>query len=114
MLALPLMKVKFLDFWGLTEQAKQVGNIDHIRSMVFSGMTATIKADKYPDNLAVKSSDDGVCEINIQSEDELPSIVKSIVDAGGKIYHVSARKPSLEEIYFALIKQRNEKRRTAK
>ncbi len=90
-----------------------VGDIDHIRSMVFSGMTATIRADKYPDNMAVKLVDDKSCEIDIQSEEDLPLIVKSIVDAGGKVYHVSARKPSLEEIYFALIKQRDEKKGAA-
>ncbi len=102
--------------YGLIDQGTMlaVGDIDHIRSMVFSSMTATIKADKYPDNLAVKSADDGSCEINVQSEDDLPLIVKSIVDAGGKVYHVSARKPSLEEIYFALIEQRDEKKGEAK
>ncbi len=102
--------------YGLIDQGTMlaVGDIDHIRSMVFSGMTATIRADKYPDNMAVKSVGDKSCEIDIQSEEELPSIVKSIVDAGGKVYHVSARKPSLEEIYFALIKQRDEKKGAAK
>lgn len=102
--------------YGLIDQGTMlaVGDIDHIRSMVFSGMTATIRADKYPDNMAVKLVDDKSCEIDIQSEEDLPLIVKSIVDAGGKVYHVTARKPSLEEIYFALIKQRDEKKGAAK
>ncbi len=102
--------------YGLIDQGTMlaVGDIDHIRSMIFSGITATIKADKYPDNLAVKSVDDESCEFNVQSEDDLPSIVNSIVDAGGKVYHVSARKPSLEDIYFALIEQRDEKKGVGK
>jgi ABC-2 type transport system ATP-binding protein len=71
-------------------------------------LTVTIRADRCPDSLAFKRSEDGSCEIKVQSEAEIPAIVKRIVDSGGNVYHVSARQPSLEEIYFTLIERRKE------
>ena len=43
-----------------------------------------------------------VYETIIRSGEEIPGIVRRIVEAGGNIYSVAAQKPSLEEIYFAL------------
>ncbi|MCI9254143.1 MAG: ABC transporter ATP-binding protein [Lachnospiraceae bacterium] len=40
--------------------------------------------------------------LEIGSEEEIPYIVSRIVESGGRVYHVSARQPSLEDIYFAL------------
>jgi hypothetical protein len=34
-------------------------------------------------------------------------MVRQIVEAGIKLYHVSAQRPTLEEIYFALIEQKS-------
>lgn len=97
--------------YGLIDKGKMLaaGDLDSIRAMVFSGMKVTIKADKFPDNPAVKIVGSKSCEIEVKSEDEIPYIVKSIVDTGGRVYHVSARKPSLEEVYFSLIQRRGEK-----
>ena len=43
-----------------------------------------------------------IFEIDVKSEEEIPRIIRQIVQGGGDIYHVSAKKPSLEDIYFAL------------
>ncbi|MNI50894.1 hypothetical protein D3C73_1055860 [compost metagenome] len=49
-------------------------------------------------------------EINVQTEEEIPPIIKHIVDAGGNVYSVSANKLSLEEIYFSLIEKQKEQK----
>ncbi|MCL2812005.1 MAG: ABC transporter ATP-binding protein [Clostridia bacterium] len=72
------------------------GSIEALRSLVFSGMTVSIKTGEQQ------------YEINVQSEDEIPLVVKRIVDEGGSVYHVSARRLSLEEIYFALLEKKGE------
>jgi len=73
------------------------GNIEELRSLVFSGMTVSIKTGERE------------YEVSVQSEEEIPSVVKRIVDEGGSVYHVSARRLSLEEIYFALLERRGSK-----
>lgn len=82
-----------------------VGNIEKLRSMVFSGMTVSIKADYFPKDIPAKKTGDKCYEINVNSEDEIPFVIKRIVDAGGSIYQVLARRLSLEEIYFSLIEK---------
>ncbi|NLW71116.1 MAG: ABC transporter ATP-binding protein [Eubacteriaceae bacterium] len=44
-------------------------------------------------------------EITLNSKEEIPLIVRGIVEAGGEIYHVSAQSVSLEEIYFSLMEK---------
>ena len=96
-----------------------IGDIDHLRSLVFSGMTVSIEADRFPDGkkhvktneLCFESEElknrPGIShyEFDVDSEEEIPVIVKYIVDNGGSVYHVSARRLSLEEIYFSLIEK---------
>lgn len=96
--------------YGLMDEGTMLatGSIDTLRSMVFSGMTVTIKADRYPADFISHKKEDCV-EMKVQSEEEIPGLVKKIMDNGGKIYHVSARKLSLEEIYFALIERQKRK-----
>ena len=49
-----------------------------------------------------------ILRIKIRSEEEIPGIVKSIVGAGGDIYEVEVRRPSLEDIYFTLTGKEKE------
>jgi ABC-2 type transport system ATP-binding protein len=44
--------------------------------------------------------------LDAASDDDIPRLIKQIVSEGGNVYHVTARKLSLEEIYFALIEKR--------
>lgn len=37
----------------------------------------------------------------IQSDNEIPDLVRKIVTGGGDIYSVNVKKPSLEDIYFS-------------
>jgi len=84
------------------------GDIEKLRSLVFSGLTVSIETDRFPDNLDVAKTGERRYEIDVSSEEEIPAIIKRIVDDGGSVYHVSARRLSLEEIYFALIRKRAE------
>lgn len=86
------------------------GNIEKLRSLVFSGMTVCIKADRFPKNMPSTKTGEQNYEINVQSEEEIPSVIKRIVDEGGSVYHVSSRRLSLEEIYFSLLEKRMAKR----
>lgn len=82
------------------------GTLDELRCLVFPGMTVNIETDRFPD--AIESSKTGArhYEFKVDSEDEIPLIVKKIVDDGGSVYHVSAKRLSLEEIYFSLIEKK--------
>ena len=86
-------------------------------------ITLSIRADHIPGEFSVhgegvrnsEANDSGmgfpgsrVYETIIRSEEEIPGIVRRIVEAGGNIYSVAAQKPSLEEIYFALTEKGKE------
>jgi ABC-2 type transport system ATP-binding protein len=82
------------------------GDIDALRARVFAGMTVSIVASRFPESLSARRTEDKHYEIDVKSEEEIPPVVRRIVEAGGDVYHVAARRLSLEEIYFALIEER--------
>lgn len=117
--------------YGLIDEGRllTVGTLEELRDGISSGMRVRIQADRVPDallkenvcyehekkktsaeiiNLAAEGKGTEVRNLmlEITSEDEIPRIVRQIVEGGGKIYHVSASKPSLEDIYFALTVER--------
>ena len=77
------------------------GTLDALRSRICSGMTVKLKAKNLPEGLC-RQTGEFTFELPIQSEEEIPQIVRRITDAGGQIYHISAELPSLEDIYFTL------------
>ncbi|MCL2109902.1 MAG: ABC transporter ATP-binding protein, partial [Oscillospiraceae bacterium] len=81
------------------------GNLEELRRLVFSGLTVNITADLFPKSIQSSKIGERDYEIKVNTEDEIPNIIKSIVEKGGNIYNVSARKLSLEEIYFALFEK---------
>jgi ABC-2 type transport system ATP-binding protein len=93
--------------YGLISEGSMLaaGSLDELHSLVFSGMTAKIKSDKYPQGFKMRQDGEFML-VDINSQDEIPFLVKRIIDTGGNVYHVSAHKHSLEEIYFALIEKR--------
>jgi len=95
--------------YGLISEGSMLaaGTLDELHSLVFSGMTAKLKSDKYPQGLKTRQDGEYML-VDINSQDEIPPLVKQIIDAGGNVYHVSAQKHSLEEIYFALIEKRKD------
>jgi len=86
------------------------GSIDELRAMVFSGTIVSVEADRIPGDIEYTKTGERLFDIEVQSGDDIPDIVRRIVNAGGNIYNVTSHKLSLEEIYFSLI----EKRKTSK
>ncbi|MFF2479770.1 ATP-binding cassette domain-containing protein [Paenibacillus sp. NPDC058071] len=82
------------------------GSLEQLRARVSSGMTVKLKASGFPSSLPHRKTGEQSFEMDIQSEEEIPPIVRRIVEEGGNVYHVSAQRPSLEDIYFELIEQR--------
>jgi ABC-2 type transport system ATP-binding protein len=85
------------------------GSIEDLRSLVFSGITVSIEADRFPQAIPSVKTGENRYEISVESESDIPALVKRIVDEGCNIYHVSSQKLSLEEIYFALLEKRKER-----
>lgn len=95
------------DKYGLMDNGSLLasGTIEELRKKVSTGLTLTIQTDKMPESLKGKQIDEMGYELCIQSEEEIPDIVETIVQNRGKVYGVHAKKLTLEEIYFALIEQ---------
>ena len=91
--------------YGLINKGRlfAAGNITKLRSMVSRNIKVRIKASLMPNDMACQMVGDHIYDIDVNSERDIPLIVKRIVDAGGDLYHVSEKQLSLEEIYFSLI-----------
>lgn len=90
--------------YGLMAEGRLLaeGTLEALRDRICSGMKATLKVKNMPADLACRQTGSLTFELPIESEEEIPQLVRKITDAGGQIYHISAESPSLEEIYFTL------------
>ncbi|MCL2266269.1 MAG: ABC transporter ATP-binding protein [Treponema sp.] len=102
--------------YGLISEGSMLasGSLDELHSLVFSGLTVELNAEggtwsgEWKDKLIEYTEGNDRrkdFKIEIESEQDIPAMVKKIVDSGSRLYHVSAHKHSLEEIYFALIEK---------
>lgn len=89
------------------------GTLDELRSMCSEKSSVRVKASCIPDDMEYKNVDADIYEIAVKNEEEIPFIVKRIVEAGGDIYEVAYEQPSLEDIYFTLIEQNHGKEQNA-
>ena len=83
------------------------GTIEKLRSMVSSKVTVRLKASLIPHGMVYDKTGEDTYDITVNSESEIPLIVKKVVEAGADVYHVSADRMSLEDIYFSLIDMNN-------
>lgn len=90
--------------YGLMEEGRLLaeGTLPSLRAKICSGITMTVKASSIPGGMPCRQTDMNTFELAIESEADIPRLVRTSVDAGGDIYHVSAKQPSLEDIYFRL------------
>lgn len=90
--------------YGLIEEGRLLaaGTLEQLRKRAFSGLTLQIRAARLPSGLPLRKGHADQYEMDLQSEEEIPALVRRIVEGGGQIYAVSAQYPSLEDIYFAL------------
>ena len=98
--------------YGLIDNGRllAVGSLDQLRSEIFPGMTITLRADRVPEDMKLTPLSGDRYELRVQNEEDIPPVVRRIVENGGNVYHVSAQKLSLEEIYFSLIEHRGAER----
>ena len=89
-----------------------LGTLDELRKDNTPGLAVRVEADRIQEGVNAKTIGDGVYEINVSAREEIPSIVRRIVETGGNVYHVSARKATLEEIYFSLLSSRGKERQS--
>jgi len=96
--------------YGLIDKGVMLaqGNIGQLRNMVFPGMTVRITADKVPMDIDFHKKGEQDYIITVASEEDIPPLIRHIVDQGGNIYQVSSWRMSLEDIYFALLERRRE------
>jgi len=85
------------------------GRLDDLRAKVFSGYRLTIKSDHPPVDIKYKIKAEQVFELEVETEMEIATIVADIVRSGGNVFHVSTEQLSLEEIYFALTREKQQK-----
>ena len=90
--------------FGLIEEGRLLaeGTLEDLRRRVLTGAVLQIHADSVPAGLPLRALGEGRYEMDIRSDGEIPGIVRRIVEGGGDIYGVSVKRPSLEDIYFAL------------
>jgi len=100
--------------YGLIHEGTLIahGSLEELRALAFSGKTAVeFNADghqqkAFMDRPFRKEGD--LSLVDVDSQEEIPLLVKQIVEGGGKVYHVAARLLSLEETYLTLTKRRKE------
>lgn len=93
--------------YGLIDQGSllALGTLEKLRNLTFSGSTVRFKADRPPTFPASTKVGEMEYEVQVNDENEIPTIIKNMVEEKNNIYSVTNRKFSLEEIYFALIEK---------
>ena len=96
--------------YGLLEEGYLLasGTLEELRRKVFSSTILRIRAAGLPEGLPFRQTEAGIFETQIQSEQEIPQLIREIAASGGDIYAVNTIDPSLEEIYFALTSKGKE------
>lgn len=91
--------------YGLMDKGNlfAAGTIGKLRSMVSDKRKVRVIASRVPKDMEYEKTGERTYDFSVNSEEEIPEIVKKIVGAGGDIYQVSTEEMSLEEIYFSLI-----------
>ena len=96
--------------FGLIESGRLLasGTLQELQAKTLPGALLKIRADHVPADLTLNRGTDGQYEIKIRSEEDIPAIIRRIVEAGGNIYSAAAKRPTLEDIYFSLTAQKKE------
>lgn len=84
--------------YGLIEEGRLLaqGTLEELREEVNPGAEILIRGENLPE------STERNLHVKIQSEKDIPGIIRNIVEAGGDIYEVKIVRSSLEDIYFTL------------
>ncbi len=95
--------------YGLMEKGALLaeGTLSELRSQVCPGVTVKLRAAGVPTGLFEQAPKGDILKLAVSGEQEIPALVRRVVESGGDVYHVSAQLPSLEEIYFQLTAGEN-------
>ena len=98
--------------YGLLEEGYLLasGTLEELRRKVFSSTILRIRAAGLPEGLPFRQTEAGIFETQIQSEQEIPQLIREIAASGGDIYAVNTIDPSLEEIYFSRLPPKGRRR----
>ncbi len=96
--------------FGLIDQGVLLasGTLEQLREEVFPSKCLHIRAAKVPEDAGLLPRGPGEYVAEIHETEDIPHLIRKIVEAGGEIYSVTLPRPSLEEIYFALTAGRKE------
>ncbi len=98
--------------YGLMEKGRLLaqGTLEELRNRVCPGARLRIRANSIPEDIRGTRPEEHTLEASIASEEEIPALVRRIVESGGDVFHVSSELPSLEDIYFALTAKAKDER----
>jgi len=82
------------------------GSLDSLRARVLPGLTLRLRSSLVPADAEARRLEEGLYELKLASEQEIPPLIRRVAEEGGEIYEVMPQKPSLEDIYFALTENR--------
>ena len=96
--------------YGLMDQGRLLaeGTLSDLRKQIPSPVRIKLQATGWQPFPSCKKLGENLWEMTGRSEEEIPAIVKNIVEQGGKLYHISSELPSLEDIYFHLTAAKKE------
>ncbi len=96
--------------FGLIENGRLLasGTLKELQEKLLPGALLKIRADRVPDDLALTRNPDNLYETQILSDEDIPAIIRRIVETGGNVYSVAAERPTLEDIYFSLTAENKE------
>lgn len=93
--------------YGLLDEGKLLatGTLESLRQRVSQGLRVEIQANKITPELPCKLVGKDRFEFILTDEQEIPQLVRKIVQSGSDVYGVTAKQLTLEEIYFALLEE---------
>ena len=96
--------------YGLIEEGSLLaaGTLKQLQSNVPSGITLQIRASNMPEGMPFEMTGKNRYETTVACEEEIPKLVRQIVERGADIFCVTEKTPSLEDIYFTLTAKKKE------
>lgn len=96
--------------YGLIEEGKllALGTLEELQKQVRQGALLQISAANIPETAAFHKIGELRYEKEILSKEEVPALIRQVVEGGGDIYSVEIKFPTLEDIYFSLTANNKE------
>ena len=96
--------------YGLIEEGKllALGTLEELQKQVRQGALLQISAANIPETAAFCKIGELRYEKEILSKEEVPALIRQVVEGGGDIYSVETKFPTLEDIYFSLTANNKE------